>query len=107
MSATQEHQLALQATPAADTHKRRCRDWTQAEEQRLVDILSEHADWAAILIHNRSNDTVRGANKTAIAKEIGLQLRADDPPDAKVVLQKVKSLKDWFKAWYDRMSQTG
>ena len=107
MSATQEHQLALQATPAADTHKRRCRDWTQAEEQRLVDILSEHADRAAILIHNRSNDTVWGANKTAIAKEIGLQLRADDPPDAKVVLQKVKSLKDWFKAWYDWMSQTG
>ncbi|SAM83876.1 uncharacterized protein UBRO_20232 [Ustilago bromivora] len=75
--------------------------------QRLVDILSEQADWVAILIHNQSNDMVQGANKTAIAKEIGLQLQADDPPDAMVVLQKVKSLKDQFKAWYDWMSQTG
>ena len=94
-------------TPASELARRRKRrDWTRVEEQRLVEILAEHPDWAAVLIHNRNNERVGGANKTSIAKEIGLQLRIEDAPDAKVVLQKVKSLTDRFKAWYNRMSVT-
>ena len=95
-------------TPASESaRRRRRRDWTRLEEQHLVDILTEHTDWAAILIHNRGNDRVGGANKTAIAKAIGLKIRTDDPPDAKGVTQKVKSLRERFKSWYDKMGQTG
>ena len=95
-------------TPASEVAQRRKRrEWTKVEEQRLVEILAEHPDWAAVLIHNRNNERVGGANKTTIAKEIGLQLRIEGARDAKVVLQKGKSLTDRFKAWYNRMSQTG
>ena len=95
-------------TPTAEVSSRRKHtEWTRREELCLVEILMEHPDWAAILIHNRCNDRVCRANKAAIGKEIGLQLQSEDPPDGKVVCQKVKTMTSHFKIYYDRLGQIG
>ncbi|SJX62941.1 uncharacterized protein SRS1_02163 [Sporisorium reilianum f. sp. reilianum] len=112
MSAQQHPEHIFTVTPTTPSSqqqpgKRRRVEWTKVEEVCLVEILSENVDWAAVLIHNRSNDRGRGATKTGIAKEIGLRLWQHDPPDLKTVIQNVKQLKDRFKKWFNTMSQTG